>query len=131
MNRWAGVAAGLVLMVAAAHAEGAIPVTIQAEGLNISLATAPNQPARIEATAFEISIRDATGNPVGGARVGLDLSMPAHHAMSENRPRVHEREPGRYVAAGAFSMGGEWVAIVEVLLADGRRARAEFPLRVR
>lgn len=130
MNRW--VAAGLALAFsAAASAWGAAaPATIQTEGLSITLATTPSPPARQEGTAFEITIRDAAGNPVAGARVSLDLSMPAH-AMPENRPRVQEREGGRYVTAGSFSMGGEWLAVVDVALTDGRRARAEFPLRVR
>jgi nitrogen fixation protein FixH len=124
--------AGLALGLAAAPAWGAgAPATIQTEGLSISLATTPNPPARHEGTAVEITMQDAAGKPVGGARVSLDLTMPAHHTMSEQGPRVHERGEGRYVATAAFSMGGEWLVIVDVLLANGRRARAEFPLRVR
>ena len=121
MRRWAAAAAFAVLCAATGAA---------AEGLSIGLTTAPSPPVRGEGTAFEISVADAAGAPQAGARVSLDLIMPAH-AMKENRPRVHERSAGRYVAAGAFGMGGEWVAAVEVILPDGRRARAEFPLRVR
>ncbi len=133
MHRCMAAGAGLALAFAAAASAwgAAAPATVETEGLAISLATTPSPPARHESTAFGISIRDAAGNPVAGARVSLDLSMPAHHAMPENRPRVQERGAGRYMAAGAFSMGGEWLAAVEVVLADGRRARAEFPLRVR
>lgn len=132
MGRWLTINAGLALMVAVAgSAWGATaPPTIETEGLSISLATAPSPPARHEGTAFEIGVRDGAGVPQTGARVTLQLLMPAH-AMPENRPRVQERGAGRYVAAGAFAMGGEWLAAVEVVLADGRRARAEFPLRVR
>jgi len=121
MRRWAAAAAFAVLCAATGAA---------AEGLSIGLTTAPSPPVRGEGTAFEISVADAAGAPQAGARVSLDLIMPAH-AMKENRPRVHERGAGRYVAAGTFSMGGEWIAAVEVVLPDGRRARAEFPLRVR
>ena len=121
MRRWAAAAAFAVLCAATGAAT---------EDLRIGLATTPRLPARSERTTFEISVTDAAGAPQAGARVSLDLIMPAH-AMKENRPRVHERSAGRYVAAGAFGMGGEWVAAVEVILPDGRRARAEFPLRVR
>lgn len=103
---------------------------IQADGLAISLATTPSPPARKERTGFEISILDNQGNPVTGAGVTLDLRMPGM-AMEENRPRVQDRGAGRYLAVGTFSMGGEWLAIVEITLRDGRRVRAEFPLRVR
>jgi len=132
MNRWMAGTAGIVVMFAAGAIAwaAAAPATIQTEGLSIGLATTPNPPARHEGTAFEISIRDAAGEPLAGARVSLDLIMPAH-PMPENRPRVQERSAGRYAAAGTFGMGGEWFAVVEVVLADGRRARAEFPLRVR
>src|SRR3990172_209468 len=100
------------------------------EGLSIGLPPAPSPPVRGEGTAFEISVADAAGTPQAGARVSLDLIMPAH-AMKENPPRVPERGAGRHVAAGTFSMGGEWIAAVEVVLPGGRPARAEVPLRVR
>ncbi|OGK91406.1 MAG: hypothetical protein A2W08_00020 [Candidatus Rokubacteria bacterium RBG_16_73_20] len=121
MRRWA-VAAGLAVLCAATAAA--------TEDLRIGLATTPRLPARSERTTFEITVADAAGAPQAGARVSLELIMRAH-AMKENRPRVQERGGGRYVAAGTFSMGGDWIAVVEVVLPGGRRARAEFPLRVR
>ncbi len=133
MTRWWLAALGGIasLLVAAGHAGGAgAPATVKADGLAISLATTPDPPARQEATAFEIIIRDAAGQPVSGARVTLDLGMTGM-AMEDSRPRVQERGGGRYAAAAAFSMGGEWRATVEVILPDGRRTRAEFPVRVR
>ena len=131
MRRSKAVVAGVALAcAAAAGAWGAVaPATVETNGVAISLTTAPSPPARQEATTFEITVRDAAGNPVTGARVSLEFSM--HHGMPENRPRVVERGGGRYVAASALGMGGEWLAAVEVVLTDGRRARAEFPLRVR
>ena len=120
-HRWA-VAAGLAVLCATTAAA--------TEDLRIGLATTPRLPARSERTTFEITVADAAGAPQAGARVSLELLMPAH-AMKENRPRVRERGGGRYVAAGTFSMGGDWIAVVEVVLPGGRRARAEFPLRVR
>jgi len=129
MRRWAA-AAGVALLCAATAAAASAPLTVHTEGLSIGLTTTPSPPVRGEGTAFEISVADAAGAPQAGARISLELIMPAH-AMKENRPRVHERGAGRYVAAGAFGMGGEWIAAVEVVLPDGRRARAEFPLRVR
>ncbi|HEY7677635.1 MAG TPA: FixH family protein [Candidatus Methylomirabilis sp.] len=130
MGRWAAVAGGVALACAATGAWGAAaPATVETSGLAITLTTAPSPPARQEATTFEITVRDAAGNAVTGARISLEFSM--HHGMPENRPRVLERGGGRYVAAAALSMGGEWLAAVEVVHTDGRRARAEFPLRVR
>jgi len=133
MKQWAtGAGAGLALVLAAVVGAwgAAAAVTVETNGLAIGLTAAPSPPARGEATTFEITIRDAAGKPVSGARVSLNLKM-AGMAMEENRPRVHERGAGRYATAGTFSMGGEWLAAVEVLLPDGRRAQAEFPLRVR
>lgn len=130
MNRWMAAGAGLALVLAASDAwAAAAPLTVQTEGLAISLALAPSPPARHERTTFQIGVRDLAGTPVAGAQVSLDLNM-AGMTMAENRPRVQERAAGEYVAVGAFSMGGEWLAVVEVQ--DGaRRVRAEFPLRVR
>lgn len=129
MDRWVAKDGVLALVLVAGAWGVAGPPAVQTEGLVISLAVAPSRPARHERTTFEITVRDATGNPAAGARVSLDLTMPGM-AMAEHRPTVLERGAGRYVAVGAFSMGGEWLATVEVVQ-DGRRVRAEFRVRVR
>lgn len=129
MDRWVATDGVLALVLVAGAWGVAGPPAVQTEGLVISLAVAPSRPARHEGTTFEITVRDATGNPVAGARVSLDLTMPGM-AMAEHRPTVLERGAGGYVAVGTFSMGGEWLATVEVLQ-DGRRVRAEFRIRVR
>ncbi len=132
MERWTAAGMALLAGLAAASAIGAAaaPLTIQADGLSISLDMTPSPPARRERTTFEISAEDKARSPVTGCGVSLDLRMPGM-AMAENRPPVQERGAGRYVAVGTFSMGGRWIAIVEVILCEGRRVRAEFPLRVR
>jgi YtkA-like len=45
------------------------------------------------AIPFRLLIRDAAGQPVTGARVSCDLTMPSM-TMPENRPQVTERDGG-------------------------------------
>lgn len=63
-----------------------------------------------------VSIRDAAGNPVDGARIEVDGGMPQHGHGLPTRPRVTRGlGDGRYEIDGLrFNMGGWWVLELEV-----------------
>jgi len=59
-------------------------------------------------TPFRLSIKDAAGTPLTGAKVRCELTMPAM-AMPENRPKVTEREDGSYGGELIFTCAqGAW-----------------------
>jgi hypothetical protein len=57
-----------------------------------------------------VAVRDAQGEPVAGASIGIDGGMPQHGHGLPTRPRVAPQpEPGVYLIEGLrFNMGGWW-----------------------
>ena len=57
---------------------------------------------------FRLTLRDANGQPLTGASVLCDMTMPAM-TMPENRPQVTEREGGTYAGELIFTCAqGAW-----------------------
>ena len=70
------------------------------------------------ATPFHLTLTDGAGNPITGAQVRCDLTMPAM-PMPENRPAVGERD-GFYWGEAVFTMAGDWQAAFQVAMPDRR-----------
>jgi len=70
------------------------------------------------ATPFHLTLTDGAGNPIIGAQVRCDLTMPAM-PMPENRPAVREKD-GFYWGEAIFTMAGDWQAAFQVAMPDGR-----------
>ncbi len=79
--------------------------------------------------ALWVEVRDAAGDPVEGAEVGLDYLMPAMGAMAEMRGtgEVEERGEGLYRIAVDFPMRGTW-GLDLAIAAEGARASGEYSL---
>lgn len=73
---------------------------------------------------FLVTLRNGQGQPVDGADVYLDLSMPTDD-MGINRPVAEPLGKGVYRASSVFTMIGPWVVQV-VATVDGREYRALF-----
>lgn len=79
------------------------------------------------AIPFRITIRDAAGRLLTGAKVSCDMTMPSM-TMPENRPRVTERD-GAYGGELVFTcaMGG-WRISCLAENADGSRQAMTFDI---
>ncbi len=53
--------------------------------------------------------------------------MPAM-PMPPNRPEASEQRPGQYATPVAFTMAGEWAALVAVTTAQGQEISVTFAL---
>ena len=71
------------------------------------LKTNPVKPAPMQETILELTLRDPDGQPMTGAAVTLELTMPGM-VMPPNRPPVAEAGNGVYIAKAIFAMSGEW-----------------------
>lgn len=71
--------------------------------------------------AWEIRLRSASGEPVTGAKIGVDGGMPQHGHGFPTRPAVtRELGDGRYLLEGMkFSMPGWWELKLNIDAADG------------
>jgi hypothetical protein len=97
--------------------------------LTATLRVLPFPPVPMEDTILELTLRDADQQPVSGAAVALDLTMPAME-MPVNRPQATEVESGVYRADAIFTMAGEWQILVEVSY-QGQDEEFRFPVHTR
>lgn len=82
----------------------------------------PSEPVAINKLhAFEIRLRSPSGEPVSGARIGIDGGMPQHGHGFPTQPRVtRELGGGRYLLEGMkFSMPGWWEIKLRIDAASG------------
>jgi len=66
-----------------------------------------------------VTIADADGQPVTGAKVELEGDM-SHAGMVPVPAQATEMAAGRYVSSLDFTMAGDWIVTVRATLADGR-----------
>jgi len=99
----------------------------QLNGLTIGLETNA-RPAMNSAEQFIVTLRDDQGQPVVADEVYLDFTMPAM-PMGTNRPIAESEAAGRYRAATAYTMEGEW-AITVAARVKGVEQRATFTIVV-
>lgn len=79
------------------------------------------------ALPFRLTLKDAAGTPVSGARVECELTMPSMR-MPENRPKVVERD-GAYVGEMILTCTmGDYQATCVAEEAGGARRTSTFDL---
>jgi hypothetical protein len=97
------------------------------DGLVIAL-EAPKVTKLLDTASFLITLTDATGKPVEGADVYLELLMPAM-PMGTNKPVATVEGPGKYRAQGVFDMIGDWQVTVHANV-EGKDHAAMFISKV-
>lgn len=105
-----------------------------AASLQIVLRTTPDPPRTGEAQ-FDVTVKDAGGNPIADATVSVQLYMPAMPTM--NMPAMRNEVPlsaaggGEYRGTGQVMMAGRWEATVTVTRGGQRLGSKEQPLVAR
>ena len=89
----------------------------------------PDPPTPMREVTLRLTLRDAQGQPMSGATVQFDLTMPGMQ-MPTNQPQVMEVGNGVYQAQAIFTMAGEWQVRADVTRA-GEREEFTFPLRTK
>ena len=113
-------AAPIVFQATAAGAESAV----------LELET--DQLVTMKVIPFRLTIKEASGQPLTGAKVSCDMTMPSM-AMPENRPKVMERADGSYGGELIFTCAqGAWRITCVAEKRDGSSQTAIFDIpRVR
>jgi hypothetical protein len=81
--------------------------TQTAGDFSVSLKVDPYPPVTMQNALVELKLFDHEGQPVSGASVSFDLTMPGMQ-MPMNRPEVVESSSGVYQAKTIFTMAGKW-----------------------
>jgi hypothetical protein len=79
---------------------------------------------------WHLELRDADGDPVTGATIGVEGDMPAHGHGLPTEPEARELGGGRYELEGMkFQMGGAWFVEFAIDAPPGHdTVRVEFTL---
>jgi len=85
------------------------------------------QPPRVGPLTITFRIADASGKPVTGVHVQVEMDM-SHAGMKAILAIARETEPGRYSSTIELSMAGDWFVMVYMTLPDGRKATRQFEI---
>ncbi len=99
----------------------------QAADLRV-LTTLQPQPPRVGQATVTIAITDAHASPVAGASIQVEGDM-AHPGMAPVFGEAKETAPGNYQASIEFNMPGDWVLLLHIRLADGRKIERQIDVR--
>jgi len=116
----------LALLAAAGCSRPPPPPTTTAGDLGVRLALVPDPPTTGD-NALLVTLTDASGKPVDGARLAFQYDMPAMGAMPEMKGGGEPRSlgGGRYRIIYPLQMNGDWT------LTLGVEAPGHAPARVR
>jgi hypothetical protein len=80
----------------------------------------PIPPASGRDTIARVTLTDAAGQPVAGAKLRIEGHM-SHPGMAPITTELTELADGQYEGRVWFSMGGDWILVVAGELPDGTR----------
>jgi nitrogen fixation protein FixH len=92
----------------------------------VVLTTDPPAPVSGQDTAFRVTLTDAAGKPVSGAKVEADLKMQTMD-MGKNVVSLADKGDGTYEGKGQFTMAGPWNIIIVVTKA-GTTGQQQFQI---
>lgn len=114
------VCAGILLIGCRKPVEPAPELTVEHE-------IAP-QPARVGPATITLRLAGAGGDPQTGAEIRLEGTM-SHAGMRPVFANAREIGPGHYQAPLELTMGGDWIILLHLTLADGRKVERQFEVR--
>ena len=77
-------------------------------------------PVSVGSARLQLRVLDAARQPVRGAQLKIETQM-SHPGMAPLVVIATERGDGLYEAELQFSMGGDWILVVEGSLSNGAR----------
>ncbi len=115
MRPW-GLWAPLVLLLLLPAEARAGSLRTGSRGLKIEVASAPERPIQGRETVYTLSVRDAAGRQVTGAKVTLMGRMP--DGMTVLAPLTETSQAGLYSGRVLFTMEGEWRLTARIIQTD-------------
>jgi YtkA-like len=86
------------------------------------------QPVRVGPATVSIELADQSQKPVAHAAIMVEADM-SHPGMSPVFADAKEIGPGSYRAPIEFNMGGDWVLLLHIKLADGRKIERQMDVK--
>jgi len=107
------------------------PVRVRAGDVEIAASVSPRE-LRVGKNEMLVELRDANGEPIDGAEVGVTVKMGAMGAMAPmgGPASVTSLGNGNYRAAFQLDMGGTWQVVVKATPKGGATVSAEGSLTI-
>jgi hypothetical protein len=86
------------------------------------------QPTQVGISRIGLKLTGPNGDPVSGARIQVEATM-AHPGMRPVFNEAHEAAFGKYETSVEFIMAGDWVVLLHITLADGRKLERQFDVK--
>jgi YtkA-like len=86
------------------------------------------QPVHTGAETIVFQLTNPAQQPVTAARVQVEADMD-HPGMAPVFADAAETAPGSYRAQLNFTMGGDWVVLFHITLADGRKIEKQMDVK--
>jgi hypothetical protein len=128
MRRFSGLGPIVILLAVAGCRGPAEPVPAIAVRCKIVPQPPRVGPAEIALSLVSRSPADQEEKPVTGARVALEADM-SHPGMAPVFGEALEREDGFYKGRLDFAMPGDWILVMHIQLADGRKLERHVEIR--
>jgi hypothetical protein len=106
---------------------GCHQVTLQSDDLVIESEILP-RPLQAGPMILNLKARDAASRPVTGARIELEGDM-SHPGMAPVFGNATEGAEGHYSGRLDLPMGGDWVILMHVTLAGGRKIERQIDVK--
>jgi YtkA-like len=84
-------------------------------------------PAKVGSATITIRLKDGDGKPIPAAHSAVEADM-SHPGMSPVMGDAKQAEPGRYKCPVNFTMAGDWVILLHIALADGRKLERQLDI---
>lgn len=104
------------------------PAESENPNLDLMLDVDPNPPV-IGPSHLVVTLVDSGGALIDGATVNVEGSMPEGE-MQPLFASLRASEDGKYESPFSWTMGGDWIMIVDATLADGQEISRQFELAV-
>jgi hypothetical protein len=86
------------------------------------------QPPRVGPATVVVDLADAGAKPVSRATIMVEADM-SHPGMGPVFDSARETAPGSYRTQIDFNMGGDWVVLLHIKLADGRKIERQMDVK--
>ena len=96
-------------------------------GISIKEQLTP-QPVRVGPATVVVQLFDAAAKPVTHAKIMVEADM-SHPGMAPVFGAANETAPGNYRTQIDFNMGGDWIVLLHIELADGRKIEHQLDVR--
>lgn len=86
------------------------------------------EPARVGVATITFKLAGKADKPITGAKIAVEADM-SHAGMSPVFADAVEKQPGRYQASVKFEMAGDWILLLHITLANGKKLERQIDIR--